>query len=188
MPKTNPEMWLHKYGDYLYSYAISRLKLPELAEDVLQETFLSAMKSKDNFKEKSNEKTWLTSILKRKIIDLYRKKYKNIETSMDAKSMFVQDKFMYGSWNAEDAPQDWGVAQGEDWIGDEEFIKVLDKCILNLPDKWRFVFMMKHQEEASNSSINKKLGVSESNIWTILHRARLQLRECIESLWFKTLS
>ena len=72
----SPEIWVNKYGDYLYGYAMSKLFNKELAEDLLQETFLAAFKAKDNFKGKSNEKTWLVSILKRKISIIIEKRQK----------------------------------------------------------------------------------------------------------------
>jgi len=176
----DPEKWVHQYGDYLYSFAMSKLFSQELAEDLLQETFLSAFQSKEKFKGNSNEKTWLTSILKRKIADFYRKKYKNKEELSNYDSPFIQDDFMHGRWKEEKAPLQWDI--GDEWSKDESFIKILKKCISNLPNKWKSIFSMKHIEEATNSEICEELNVSDSNIWTVLHRSRLQLRECIERL------
>ncbi len=72
--KVNPALWLDLYSDYLFSYALSRVHNKEVAEDMVQDTFLSAIKSKNSFQQKSTERTWLTSILKNKIIDYYKKK------------------------------------------------------------------------------------------------------------------
>ena len=174
----NPEKWINEYGDYLYGFAMSRLSSKDLSEDILQETFLSAYKSRDSFKGKSNEKTWLVSILKRKIADHYRKKARSKEQSSTHDSPFIQDEFMHGQWKLERAPQQW--ESGDDWSKDEGFIEIVKKCISFLPDKWKSVFSLKHVEEASNNEICEELEISESNIWTILHRSRLQLRECIE--------
>ncbi len=176
----NPEQWVNQHGDYLYSYAMSKLFSQELSEDLLQETFLSAYQSKDKFKGNSNEKTWLVSILKRKIADYYRKKYKNKEELSNYDSPFIQDEFMHGQWKEEKAPMQWDV--DDEWSKDESFIKILKKCISHLPEKWKAIFSLKHIEQAPNSEICEELNVSESNIWTILHRSRLQLRECIERL------
>ena len=178
----SPEKWINEYGDYLYGFAMSRLSSKELAEDLLQETFLAAFKGKENFKGKSNEKTWLTSILKRKIADHYRKKSRNKEQVSIFESPFIQDDFMYGQWKEGKAPQLWNNDEDE-WSQDENFIKILRKCISNLPNKWRSIFSLKHIEEAKNADICKELNVSEANIWTILHRSRLKVRECIEKLW-----
>lgn len=181
----NPDLWIDNYGDYLYNYAYSKLFSVDLAEDLLQETFLSAFKSVDSFKGKSTEKTWLISILKRRIADYYRKKMKEKEDKvLDNNSPFITDKFRHGAWKEDHRPTDWG-ATDVDLSDSEDFIVTLKKCISLLPDKWKAVFSLKHVENASNNDIIDELGVSESNIWTILHRSRLQLRECIEKLWFK---
>lgn len=180
----NPEKWISEYGDYLYGYAMSKLFSKELAEELLQETFLSAFQSKDNFKGNSNEKTWLISILKRKIFDYYRKKSKSKEILPNYDSPFIEEKFLNGSWKEDRQPQDWDF-ESVDLSSDEDFIFVLKKCISYLPDKWKAVFTLKHIEDISNNEICDELEVSESNIWTILHRARLKLRECIEKLWYK---
>ena len=180
----NPEKWVSEYGDYLYGYAMSKLFSKDLAEELLQETFLSAFQSKDNFKGKSNEKTWLVSILKRKIFDYYRKKSKSKEVLPNYESPFIEDSFMHGRWKQENAPLAWDIGDA-DLLQNEDFVGILKKCITYLPDKWKAVFTLKHLEEASNNEICEELEVSESNIWTILHRSRLKLRECIEKLWFK---
>ena len=176
----NPEKWVYEYGDYLYGFAMSRLSSKDLAQDLLQDTFLAAYKSKDNFKGNSNEKTWLVSILKRKIFDHYRKKSRNIEYSMGFDSPFVQDKFMHGQWREERVPKPW--EDNDDWSQDEEFIRILRKCIEHLPEKWKSVFTLKHIDEIKNDEIIKELDISESNIWVIVHRSKVKLRECIQQL------
>ncbi|NIR14014.1 MAG: hypothetical protein GWN86_08695, partial [Desulfobacterales bacterium] len=70
----DPEAWVDQYGDYLYRYAISRIHEPAVAEDLVQETLLAALQGKEGFKGRSSEKTWLTGILKYKIVDYIRKK------------------------------------------------------------------------------------------------------------------
>lgn len=178
----DPEKWVNGYGDFLFAYAITRLSSREIAEDIVQETFLSAFQAKDNFKGKSNEKTWLASILKRKIADYYRSKSRSKEQLSNYDSPFIQDSFMHGSWKEEKAPQLW-TDNDDEWSQDEDFISILKGCISDLPDKWKAVFSLKHVEEANNAEICEELNVSESNIWTILHRSRLKVRECIERLW-----
>ncbi len=184
MAKTDPEKWVYEYGDYLYNYAMSRLFSKDLAEDVLQEAFLYAYQNREKFGGKSTERTWLVAILKRKIADHYRRKASGKEQSVDFDAPFIRDDFMHGHWNMERAPQNWNAGE-EELSEDQNFIKVLRQCISFLPEKWKAVFTMKHVDEASNNEIFETLQVSDSNIWTILHRSRLKLRECIERLWFK---
>ncbi len=180
----NPERWVHSYGDYLYNYALSRLYSKDLAEDILQETFLYAWQSRDSFSGKSTERTWLISILKRKIADHYRKKATKKEQGIEFNTPFIQGDFLQGKWNDERAPHDWGVDE-DDLSKDENFMRSIRQCISHLPDKWKAVFTLKHIEELTNNEICEMLDMSDNNIWTILHRSRLRLRACIENLWFK---
>lgn len=68
----NPAAWVDQYGDYLYRYAVSRLRDGEAAEEVVQETFVAALRHVEQYEAKGSERAWLLGILKRKIIDLYR--------------------------------------------------------------------------------------------------------------------
>ena len=179
----NPEEWVKTYGDYLYNYAYSRVFSKDRAEDILQDTFLYAWQNKDKFRGNSSEKTWLTAILKRKIADHYRKKSSAKEKTVEFNSPFIAEGFMGGAWQEQRAPQQWDVE--EDLSEDENFIIVMRKCIALLPEKWKAVFMLRHIDNTASKQISESLDISVNNIWTILHRARLQLRECIENRWFK---
>ena len=178
--KTNPQNWVNDYGDYLYAYAFKKLLSKDLAEDLLQDTFLSAFQARESFKGKSAEKTWLASILKRKIADHYRQLAKSRERLSSDNSPFITDKFMHGQWKEDKAPLQWDM--DGDWSKDESFIEIIRRCIAFLPEKWKAVFALKHIEDTSTQVISEELAVSESNIWVILHRSRLQLRTCIEQI------
>ena len=93
----DPQHWVERYGDYLYNYAVVRLNDPEKAEDLVQDTFLSALKARESFQGKSTERTWLISILKRKIIDTYRKQYSSKESSLGEYEMEIHDGDFYRS-------------------------------------------------------------------------------------------
>ncbi len=185
-----PENWVEKYGNYLYNYAISKLFNQELAKDLVQETFVSALSAIENFQGRSSEKTWLVSILKHKIIDYFRKKGRNKETDSIDTSMsedqsrlpFIASGEQEGAWKQERYPQRWRI-DSADQVENEEFKTIFEKCIGNLPEKWATVFSLKIIEEVSSDEICKEVEISPSNLWVILHRARLQLRECIEKLW-----
>ena len=186
--KTNnidPARWVEAYGDRLYSYAYSRLSSKELAEDMVQETFLAALHSKENFRGESKENTWLFSILKRKIIDHYRKKTIVRESyDQNADSHFIQEGEQKGQWNKARVPKDWEkhfTTEAET----EEFYRILDFCLSLIPEKWSAVFRWKTMEELSTPQICKEMGISSSNFWVIMHRARLRLRECFENNWFE---
>lgn len=183
--KANPNNWVNLHGDYLYNYAYSRVQSKETAEDLVQETFISGLKSIKSFRGESSELTWLVAILKRKVIDHYRKLSRKKETIASQFSTPFQDNGDFeGQWILERTPKDWQIKH-EDPMRQSEFIFILEMCIAALPEKWRSVFVLKVMEEIKSEEVCKEIGCSSSNLWVIIHRARLQLRECIEIRWLK---
>jgi len=181
----NPGNWVEDHGDYLYNFAFSRVHSKELAEDMVQETYVAALKAMPSFQGKSSEITWLISILKRKIIDHYRKSSTSKEiSSSEFSKPFNEDGKMQGHWILERAPKEW-PHELEDPIHQEEFRKILEICLSFLPDKWKAVFILKVIDEINSDEVCKELGCTPSNLWVMLHRARLKLRECIELKWMK---
>ena len=179
----NPNKWIDLYADYLYNYSVTRVDSQDLAKDLVQETFFSGLKGKDNFRGQASERTWLISILKRKIIDHYRK-INSVKGKKEVRVNFYADGDKKGSWLEECVPQTWGN-EAEKKIENEELKKALDYCIQNLPEKYRIVFMLKSVQNYESDEICNELGISSSNLWVIIHRARLQLRKCLEENWFK---
>jgi RNA polymerase sigma-70 factor (ECF subfamily) len=184
-----PEKWIERYSDLLFNYTIMRINKREVAEDLVQETFLSALKAKDSFLGNASEKTWLISILKRKIIDHYRKKSTQNELNIFDKD--VKDDFMNhffdtegkeGHWSNASPPGEWKNDFATD-VDKEEFNSVLSNCLGKLPEKTAAVFTLKNMEDLTSEEICKELGISPSNYWVLMHRAKLQLRECIEKNW-----
>jgi len=181
--KINPDLWLQKYGDYLFSYARMKLPSKEVAEDVIQETFLSAYKSVKSFKGNSSEKTWLVSILKRRIIDYYRKEARKQERNMSSYQLpFYESGTYQNHWLEQRAPKNW---LSDTSLQFDEFHRILQFCLSHLSPKHRLVFMMKILEECSNEEVCKEAEISTANLWTIMHRARLQIRECVEKNGYK---
>ena len=178
-----PAQWVNEYGDFLYMYAYARVQSKEIAEDLIQDTFLSALKGLDSFRGESSQLTWITSILRRKIIDHYRKMStkKEISASRFA-SPFHEEGTHEDHWLQERAPKDWH-GKMEDPMHQDEFQKIMQLCLSLLPDKWKSVFILKVMEEMQSDDVCKEIGCTASNLWVILHRARLQLRECIENKW-----
>ena len=184
----NISQWVKLYGDYLYSYAYYRVNKEEEAQDLVQETFLSALKAKETFRGESNEKTWLTTILKRKLIDYYRKNSKqgiqqNIENTQlgnDAEGYFNSDGDLEGHWSEAARPQAL-AASASQHLESKEFYDLLNKCFSLLPEKSASVFKMKFMEDAEIENICKEMNISSSNYWIIIHRSKLQLRKCMET-------
>lgn len=180
---------MEKHGDYLFNYAIVRVNDREKAEDLVQETFLAGLKAKDNFQGKSSERTWLISILKRKIIDTYRKRYASKESSMAAYEQDISDGDFYrsedpfrGNWLEGKGPHSNSLLPEGD-IEHEELMEIIRRCIEILPPNLAAAFIMKMIDETQSDEICKELGITASNLWVMLHRARLKMRSCVESKW-----
>lgn len=186
MPKKsnllNPDKWIDNYADYLFDYAVVRVNNADLAKDLVQDTFIAGIKSAKNFKGKSNERTWLISILKRKVIDYYRK-INSKKGQAEVRVNFYTDGDNEGNWIEERVPQSWDNSADKE-IENEELKIQLEKCINALPEKYAMVFRMKTINGFETDEICKELEVSASNLWVIVHRARTQLRKCMEDNWF----
>lgn len=178
----NPDKWIDTYADYLFNYAVVRVNDNDIAKDLVQETFFAGLKSAKNFEGKSTERTWLVSILKRKIIDYYRK-INSKKGQAEVRMSFYDNGENEGSWIEERVPQSWGN-EAEKTIENTELKSQLDKCIDALPEKYSMVFRMKTIQEFETEEICKELDISPSNLWVIIHRARTQLRNCMEKNWF----
>ena len=178
-----PDKWVSRYADYLYNYAVTRVDSQETAKDLVQETFLSGVRGMDGFRGQAAERTWLVSILKRKIIDHYRK-INSAKGQKEVKVNFHEQGESKGDWIEERVPQSWGNDADQE-IENTELKEALDKCIQNLPEKYRIVFMLKTVRNFETEDICNELGITPSNLWVIIHRARTQLRKCMEENWFK---
>jgi RNA polymerase sigma-70 factor (ECF subfamily) len=183
----NPEQWVRAYADELYAFALKRIKDPELCKDLVQDTFVSAIRNLSTYQGSSSERTWLTSILKNKIIDSYRKKAshtipgEHVSAEEDVDTFFEAN----GHWKTRHAPQSWAV-EAVTPMEQEELTTVLEACMEKLPKTWGMVFRLKYVEEEDSDKIRKELDLSASNYWVIVHRAKLHLRACLEKNWLKS--
>ncbi|MFD0993865.1 sigma-70 family RNA polymerase sigma factor [Tenacibaculum geojense] len=178
----NPDNWIDNYADYLFNYAIARVNNYDIAKDLVQETFFAGLKSAKNFEGKSTERTWLISILKRKIIDYYRK-INSKKGQAEVRMSFYDDGDNEGNWIEERVPQSWDSTTEKDIENDELKLQI-DSCINKLPEKYALVFRMKTIQGFETEDICKELDITASNLWVIIHRARTQLRDCLEKNWF----
>ncbi len=184
-----PQLWVDRHGDYLYNYTIVRVNDPEKAGDLVQETFLAGLKAMDSFQGRSSERTWLISILKRKIIDTYRKNATSRESSITEYEEQIWDGDYYrgaepfrGHWLDGKGPNSHSLMpEGE--MEQDELRRIIELCISLLPPNLASVFIMKMIDEAESEEVCKELGITPSNLWVMLHRARLKMRGCLESKW-----
>lgn len=166
----------------LLRYALPRVNNRETAKDLVQDTFLAAWRNKDRFRGEVSEKNWLFTILKNKIIDHFRKAANRLTDSLPEGSdepYFRKN----GHWNHADYPAQWGVDYSSP-IENKEFYEVLNQCKGKLKDIQNAVFTMKYLEGAESEQICKDLHITPSNYWVLLHRAKVQLRACLEKNWF----
>lgn len=189
-PIENPESWVDQYGDFLYRFALSRVKDPSIAEDLVQETFLAALKARKNFQGRSTARTWLIAILKHKIVDHIRKRVREqtsdkVESMLNAAANDPADTSFNdeGDWRVR--PSKWAVDPMK-LYEQKEFMDVLYQCLGELPERQAEAFMMREIDGFSTEEICKVLNISATNSWVMLYRARMWLRRCLENNWLNT--
>jgi len=173
--------WVDRYSDYLYNYTIVRVNDREIAQDLISETFLAGLKSKDNFKGEATERTWLISILKRKIIDYYRKI--NSRKGKAEVRMSYTDENAEGDW-LEERVSDPFDKTAEDTMENEELGMAIMNCLDGLNEKQATIFKMKTIDGFDTEAICNEYNITPSNLWVIIHRARKAMAECLEEKWF----
>lgn len=184
MPKVeqtiNTSEWVDKYSDMLYNFALTRVNNHELAKDLVQDTFVSALKGLDKFQGKSTDKTWLFSILKRKIIDHWRK-----QESRKTKPMSALGTDTESGEERIIARQNKGsISEIEVAYDNKELRSAIMSCIQDLPEKWKGIIIDKLVEERKSEEVCKEHDITPSNLWVIVHRAKIQLKDCLQQKWF----
>ena len=190
-----PDEWVANYGDYLFKIAYSKVSNQAIAEDLVQETFLAALKGYERFQATASFQTWLTGILKRKIADHYRQQAKATNRFIHKAGQEEHDPAAHsefdakGSWNQ--IPQEWQldpndskVKKPEELAQNSEFWEVLTSCASNMPEHLSRAFSRRMLGEEASAEICEKEGISKKNLSVRLHRARLLIRRCLETRWF----
>ena len=173
---------LERLRPQLMRFASLQLKNAAWAEDAVSETLLAALERPQAFEGKSQLKTWLVGILKHKLIDQLRKHSREISSTTSEDEVDLDTMLFAADGHWRTAPQDWG--NPEDSLRQVEFFKVLEVCVERLPGLQGRLFMMREWLELDTDEICKQLGISPTNLWVMLHRARLRLRECLQQSWF----
>jgi RNA polymerase sigma-70 factor (ECF subfamily) len=179
------EQQLVAHRDYLLRFARLQLRNEAWAEDAVSETVLAALTKPQSFDNRSQLKTWLVGILKHKVIDALRHHSREV-CGLDSSDDDDTDPLEYLGFKADghfsQAPAEWG--NPEQQITSRQFFEVLDACTNKLPAAQARLFLMREWLELSSEEICKELGLTQTNIYVQLHRARLRLRECLELNWF----
>ncbi|QDT05534.1 RNA polymerase sigma factor SigM [Rubripirellula lacrimiformis] len=193
MVTTDPEspadtaLWVDRYGDALYRYALSRLRDSESAEEVVQQTFLAGLEHRSQYSGTGSLQGWLMGILKRKVVDFVRQRDRytlsddlgDIEENREPLGTFFDRK---GNWSQNVRET---LLEPLDSVDKEEFWPIFQKCMGTLPKRQSSAFLLREMEGCESAKICKELGISSSNLWVLLHRARLRLANCIKFRWLQ---
>jgi len=180
----DPEIWVDQHGDALFRYALFRIHDSQAAEDLVQETFLAALRARESFAGRSSIRTWLFGILKHKIIDHIRKiirerPQEGIESVRNMSGDIFDEQ---GGWKA--GPAEWTTDPGL-LFQQQEFWEMLQNCLSELPPRLQQTFTLRELDGLSAEEVRKILKVSATNGGVMLHRARIRLRQCLAINWFE---
>ncbi len=180
-PRIDPVAWVDRYGDLLFRFALQRVGDPSAAEDLVQETFLAALRAKERFQGRSSEKTWLFGILKHKIVDHYRRQRNR--SGMDVEAM-AEDagEFFHadGKWRL--PPAHWDV-NPQAAFEQKQFVDAFYRCLAEMSPRMAEAFAYREIEGLDTEEICKAMQITPTNCWVILYRARMALRKCLEANW-----
>jgi RNA polymerase sigma-70 factor (ECF subfamily) len=182
-PLLDPTTWVDAHGDYLYRFALARVHSLEVAEELVQQAFLAALTARHSFRGRSSERTWLTAILKRKVVDWLREAVRRAARQEPLPGKSVGMIFTRaGKWKKK--PDEWSSDDPGQEMNRAEFRVTLAACLGKLPTRLRLAFVLRHMDEESADEIRKAIGVSATNLAVMLHRARLRLWRCLTVNWF----
>lgn len=180
------EQQLIEHRGYLLKFARLQLRNETWAEDAVSETIVAALAKPQSFGNRSQLKTWLVGILKHKVIDVFRLNARTVALDTEPDTAHRNDELDVLTFKAnghfEQAPADWGNPEQD--LQSRQFFAVLEACTEQMPAAMGRVFLMREWLELSSDDICKELGLSATNLYVTLHRARLRLRECLELNWF----
>jgi len=183
---SHAESWLNQHGDALFRYAILRVRDSAVAEDLVQETLLAALKAFDNFQGRGSERTCLIGIMKHKIADYFRRMRREVPVQSTS-DWFTEAEFFEtsdGEWNSEHAPADWQTSPAQA-VERSGFWKAFNECLAHMPARTASAFTLREVDGLQSEAICELLGISVNNLWVMLHRARMHLRDCLETNWLK---
>ncbi len=180
----DPLAWIAEHGDVLYRYALARVRRTDVAEDLLQETFVAALRSKDGFQGRSSERTWLTGILRHKIMDYFRSRSRGLPEAQPMSHEDALDEFFdeRGRWIE---PPQAQAARPDALLERDDFWAVFDECLDTLSPRHREAFVRRVMEDEDTSTVCKALKVTATNFWVMMYRARTQMRRCLMLKWFQ---
>lgn len=182
-----PHLWLSRYGNEMFRFARRRVATVAAAEELVQETIVSALGTLASFRQESSERTWLFVIMRRRLVDYYRQQARSPLVPLPG----AADEAGHGTyfetgarthWRKGEEPREWAAADAQ--LEQRELAEQLLRCQDQLPAQHQAVFSLRFVEEVSGEEICQQLAITPANYWVIIHRAKLQLRKCLEKHWF----
>lgn len=181
----SPDTWLDEHGAALYKYALMHTRDEHKAEEAVQETLLAALQSRDRFTGGASPRTWLIGILKHKIMDMFRRDVREVQLEPSDAEAYLDDEEVdalfvpNGHW--QNKPSDWG--NPEELLERGQLMIILQRCLDALPPRLARLFMLREVMEENSAHICQELAITPTNLWTMLYRARLGLRQCLDKSW-----
>lgn len=177
--RPDPTEWVQQYGDAMFRFAIRKVHQRCIAEELVQESFLAALRSRKRYRGDANISTWLFSILRHKIADHFRRE--SCRPNCDRN----ENESIESHPNRNLKNRDWRADPAE-VFEDGEFWQTFDQCIEKLPNKLAEVYILREVNEQSPKEISELLRISPTNLSMRLHRCRLALRKCLQQNWFQS--
>ncbi|MDX8413774.1 MAG: sigma-70 family RNA polymerase sigma factor [Mariprofundales bacterium] len=178
----SPQQWLQDHGDALYGYAMRQIGDRDMAADLVQETLLAGWRNRQSFNGLSKERTWLTGILRHKIIDKIRVLVRERDFAKKAEGDPTDPWFApNGAWL--EAPSAWRFEPTAE-LERKRLATQIEACIQKLPLRYRLVFQAREVAGEETEVICKRLELTATNFHVLMHRARLSLRKCLENHGF----
>jgi len=177
--------WLDEHGDALFCFARDRVRRREDAEDMVQEAFLAAIQAAASYQGRASERTWLLSILRRKIVDFYRRRrdpFCEVSGGGSPGSDSVRERYFTKRQLWVRPPGKW--RDNADVLESRELTEALDRCVDRLPSSLAAAFVLRELDGMAVQAICQELALNQGALRVRLHRARLLLRECLGRFGF----
>ena len=185
---SDPKEWVAKHGDALFGFAFRYVSDRTVAEDLVQECLLGALKARSSFAGSSSERTWLIGILKNKVMDHFRKSSRETPLN-EPEQLSDTDDTDYistgpdaGTWQPNRRPSPWSV-DPNDPVEQKQFWEYLKRCLEGLDQRLAKVYNMRDIQEIEYDEVCNVMAVTPTNLRVMLHRARKLIRHCLETNW-----
>ncbi len=180
------QRWIDEHGDALYRFALVRVRDANVAEDLVQETFLAALQGVRRESGETAERRWMIGIIKHKILDHFRRITREpLREDHPADSLVGDEDFLAdGHWKPEVASIHGWPDKPDELLERKQFWDTLAVCLDKLQPRMAQVFTLREMDEMDTDEICRLLRLTQTNLGVMLYRARKQLRNCLSAHYF----